>query len=104
MKFENEPAWKQGEYCYYVQMTTQYSNPNYIKKFREMYILPVRTDITSFSQRNALGFDGGKVSQLTSSLLPITTPHFSHYLQVKQFIEQGGTITSITRIIHSKQE
>ena len=93
-----------GNIVTFLKLPFKCSNPEYSKKFSEMYLLPIRRDIDTFSERNALSWDGGKVSRLNSSLLPLTTTHYFHYLQVKQFIQQEGKITGIKSIIRCKQD
>ena len=109
----NEPRWKQGEHCYIIWATLDCSNPEYIKKWNEMSLCPMRQEIKEFSDRNLPiaeeePYDKEKkcvtVSRLTSSLYPVTEPHPFYYLQLKQFLEQGGKITGITRVVRAKQE
>ena len=110
---ENEPAWKQGEDCYIIWATLDCSNPEYVKKWNEMSICPVHQFISEFSERNMrsamkepIDKEKGKFSvyRLCSSLYPITEPTPFYYLQLKQFLEQGGKINSITRILKAHQE
>ena len=78
-----------------------------------MSLCPMRQEIKEFSDRNLTiaveePYDKEKksvtVSRLTSSLYPVYEPHPFYYLQLKQFLEQGGKIPSITRVVRAKQE
>ena len=104
--FENEPAWKQGDDCYIIWATLDCSNLEYVKKWNELSLCPIRREITEFSDRNlpVAEEEQGSVSRLLSSLYPLTEPHPFHYIQLKQFIQQGGKITSITRILKARQD
>ena len=104
IKFENEPEGNRENTATLFNLLQSAIILNTLQKFSEMYILPIRRYITSLSKINTLSWDGGNISRLNSSILPITTPHFFHSLQVKQFIQQGGTITGIHSIIRCKQD
>ena len=67
--FENEPVWKQGEYDYVIWDTTDCSNPDYIKKWNEMSLLPIRRDIEEFSERNIPVAKEGKWFSFSSPFL-----------------------------------
>ena len=113
MLYENEPTWNQGEDCFIIWATLDCSNPEYVKKWNEMSLCPVHQSITEFSdiilrvaKDEPIDKERGKVSvsRLCSSLYPISEPTPFYYLQLKQFLEQGGKISSITRILKAHQE
>ena len=103
--FENEPDWKQGDDCYIIWATLDCSNPEYIKNWDELSLCPIRREITEFSDRNlpVAEEEQGSVSRILSSLYPVSESHPFHYLQLKQFIQEGGIIASITRILKARQ-